>query len=472
MNDFELTKSYLEKILDRPTFDKWIIPLSYIGTKNNIAFVGSPDKKKSAWLKNNLLGKINKYTKKEFNFILKIVPLYEEEEEEPEPSNIDHFNDNGNGKRNPKANGNGFNGIAASYDSPQINQGSNLQGKYTFENFVQVDQNRMAYSFAHSVAEFPGKSYNPLYIYSDVGLGKTHLLYAIGNRIVKNDENINVIYSTTSEFMHEYVEYNRLNKRPDFINKYTSVDVLLIDDIQYITRWGGTSEQFYYIFNKLIQMEKQIVICSDKHPDNIPDLEHRIKSRFEWGGIVDILHYDLEGRLAILKNKLAERRHLFKNDFEIPEDILYFLASSIKDNVRKLEGALNRLIGVANLKFADTKGAVINLTFAKDALKPLISLRKKAVTIERIQEYVGKKYNIKVEELISKSNKREIAVPRQVAMYICKKLTKNPLNVIGSKFGGKHHSTVLHSVKKVEKSMSDDFDFSREINSIIKFFEE
>jgi chromosomal replication initiator protein len=429
--------------------------------------VGSPDQKKTAWIKNNLLDKINKHTRKEFNFVLKIVPLYDEDNDEyiQPSSSLDESS-----PPQPLANGmNAHNDASAEKKHPYS---SNLQTKYTFENFVQVDQNRMAYSFAHSVSEFPGQSYNPLYIYSDVGLGKTHLLYAIGNRIIQNNGDISVIYSTTSEFMHEYVEYNRLNKRLDFINKYTSVDVLLIDDIQYITRWGGTSEQFYYIFNKLIQSEKQIVICSDKHPDNIPDLEKRIKSRFEWGGIVDILHYDLEGRLAILKNKLAERRYMIKNDFKIPDDVLYFLASSIKDNVRKLEGALNRLIGVANLKFSDTRGVKITLDFAKEALKPIVSLRKKAVTIERIQEFVSQKYNIKVDDLISKSNKREIAEPRQIAMYICKQLTKTPLNDIGNKFQGKHHSTVLHSIKKIENKMKNDYEFAREINSIIKFFSE
>jgi len=335
-----------------------------------------------------------------------------------------------------------------------------------------LDQNRMAYSFAHSVSEFPAKSYNPLYIYSDVGLGKTHLLHAIGNRILKNNSSKKVIYSTSNEFMHEYVEYNRLNKRPDFIKKYTSVDVLLIDDIQYITKWEGTSEQFYYIFNKLIELPKQIVLCSDKHPDNIPDLEHRIKSRFEWGAIADILHYDLEGRLAILKNKLTERQYMINSDFEIPDEVLYYLASAIKANVRRLEGALNRLIGVANLKYADASGSKITLEFAKEALKPIIPVRKKEITIERIQEFIAKKFDIKKSDLISKSNKREIALPRQIAMYITKKKTKSPLNEIGNQFGGKHHSTVLHSIKKIEQMLETDPEFERKLKSYLKFFEE
>jgi chromosomal replication initiator protein len=450
MNDFELTKNYLKNLLDEPTFDKWIAPLSYIGTKNNIAFVGSPDKRKILWIKNNLLQKINKHTKREFNFVLKLVPLYDDSEEEDPVSTVHQETE-----------------IKYTH-----NYNSNLQPRYTFENFVQVDQNRMAYSFARNVSEFPGQNYNPLYIYSDVGLGKTHLLYAIGNLIIANNKKTRVIYSTTNDFMHDYVESNRLNKRTDFINKYISVDVLLIDDLQYITKWEGTSEQFYYIFNKLIQFEKQIVLCCDKPPDDIKGLEKRIKSRFEWGSIVNILHYDLEGRLAILKNKLSERKYMIKNDFDIPEEVLFFLASSIKDNVRKLEGALNRLIGVANLKFSEAKETKITLDFAKEALKPIISLSKKVVTPESIREFVAQKYNIKPEELVSKSNKRDIAEPRQIAMYLCKKLTKKPLNEIGNKFGGKHHSTVLHSINKIENAIKDEPEFARDINSIIRFFQE
>jgi chromosomal replication initiator protein len=450
MDDFELTKNYLKNLLDEPTFDKWIMPLSYIGTKNNIAFVGSPDRKKTLWIKNNLLQKINKHTKREFNFVLKLVPLYDDSEEEES-------------KITPQ-------------QEPEIkhnhNYSSNLQSRYTFENFVQVDQNRMAYSFARNVSDFPGQNYNPLYIYSDVGLGKTHLLYAIGNLILSNNKKTRVIYSTTNDFMHDYVESNRLNRRTDFINKYISVDVLLIDDLQYITKWEGTSEQFYYIFNKLIQFEKQIVLCCDKPPDDIKGLEKRIKSRFEWGSIVNILHYDLEGRLAILKNKLSERKHMIKTYFDIPEEVLFFLASSIKDNVRKLEGALNRLIGVANLKFSEAKETKITLDFAKDALKPIISLSKKVVTLDSIREFVAQKYNIKPEDLVSKSNRREIAEPRQIAMYLCKKLTKKPLNEIGHNFGGKHHSTVLHSINKIENNIKEDPEFARDINSVIRFFED
>jgi chromosomal replication initiator protein len=447
MDYFEITKNYLKKILDNPTYDKWIKPLTYIGTHKNVVFLGSPDKKKTDWLCKNLLKKINDQTKKEFDFILKLVPLYDEDPTVfPEQE----------------------------METESIHQRSNLQKKYTFDSFVQLDPNRMAYSFAYSVSEFPGKSYNPLYIYSDVGLGKTHLMYAIGNRIVDNNKKMRVIYLTTSDLMNEYVEHTRLNKRSEFIKKYTSVDVLLIDDIQYITKWGGTSEQFYYIFNNLIQKEKQIVICSDKHPDNIPDLETRIKSRFEWGGIVDILPYDLEGRIAILKKKILEVYHnksLTKKKFLIPDEVVYFLASSIKDNIRKLEGALNRLIGYADLKYSDMSENEITLAFAKEALKPYISLKKKAITIESVQEYIAKNFSIKVVDLKSKNNSPKIAQPRQIAMFICKKLTKNPLVEIGKKFGGKHHTTVLHSINKIEKEIEKNEEFEKKISSFLNFFQ-
>ncbi len=442
MDNLQKLKTYLESVLDEPTIQKWIEPLKYIGTLETTLFLGAPDRKNLQWVRQNLLEDINHYTRKHFDFIVKIVPL-DDEESLPEAAD--------EGRKEP---------------GPD----SRLQKKYTFESLVQSDSNRIAYSFAHSVAEFPGKSYNPLYIYSDVGLGKTHLMQAIGNRLLENNDKISVVYLTTSDFMNEYVEYTRLSKRSDFIKKYTSVDVLLIDDIQYITKWGGTSEQFYYIFNNLIQQEKQIVICADKHPDNIPDLEKRIKSRFEMGAIVDIFPYDLEARIAILQKKIAERKSIYNNDLSIPNEVIEFLANAIKDNIRKLEGALNRLLGYADLKHADLRSDTITLPFAKEALRPYINIEKKAVTIDTIQEFVSEKFDIAIDELKSKNNSPKVALPRQVAMYLAKKLTRCPLVEIGASFGGKHHTTVLHSINKIEKMLQDDSDFSRKVHSYVEFF--
>jgi len=443
MNNLKKIKEHLKTALDEPSYKKWIDPLVHIGTFEKFIFIGVPEKKNFNWLRQNLLENINRYAKENLKLTVKLVPLSDDDDDSTKEA-----------------------------VGSELFFNSNLIKKFTFDSFVQSDSNRIAYSFSFSVSEFPGKSYNPLYIYSDVGLGKTHLMHAIGNRIIENNSSIKVVYLTTSDFMNEYVEYTRLNKRSEFIKKYTSIDVLLIDDIQYITKWGGTSEQFYYIFNSLIQQEKQIVICSDKHPDNIPYLEKRIKTRFEMGGVVDILPYDLETRIAILKQKINERKKVFSTDFIIPDEVLYFLASSIKDNIRKLEGALNRLLGYANLKHSDALQAPLTLSFAKEALKPYINVEKKQVTIATIQEFIAEKFDIKVEDLKSKNNSPKIALPRQVAMYIIKKMTKYPLTEIGSAFGGKHHTTVLHSIDKISKMLAEDNDFSIKVNSYVEFFQD
>ena len=443
MTSFNTIKDHVKEILDIPTFEKYIAPLEYIGEKNGVVFLGSPEKNKMVWIRNNILSKINSVLKNSLKIAIKIVPLFEEVEEKME----------GFGLQTKKI----FN--------------SNLQKKFTFETFTQTNSNRMAHSFAYNVSEFPGKSYNPLYIYSDVGLGKTHLIQAIGNRLLSVNKNISVVYTTSGDFMNEYVEYTRQKQGPQIIKKYTSIDVLLIDDIQFITKWGGTREQFYNIFNKLIQMEKQIVICSDTHPDNIPNIESRIKSRFEMGSIVDILPYSLEDRMAILKNKIAEKKISNGNSFEIPEDVQYFLASSIKENIRKLEGALNRLIGVADLTFSNKSGVVLSLDFAKDALKPYIESRQKKATIKTIQEFIAKKYEIKISEIISKNNSRKVVLPRQIAMYISKLITNSSYVEIGSRFGGKDHSTVIYSIKKVKNMLTKDPEMLKKVNSYINFFE-
>lgn len=441
MEEFNRLKSYLEEILDNPTYQKWAEQIFLIGCNNNLLFVGVPNNDTLTWFKSNLLERINTHFRKNCGFTVRFVSCAEEDEYQVETRPV----------------------TKKKFDS-------NLQKKYTFDSFVQSDSNRIAYSFAYSVSEFPGKSYNPLYIFSDVGLGKTHLLHAIGNRIQATNKSLNSIYLTTSDFMNEYVEFTRMNKRPEFIKKYTSIDVLLIDDIQYITRWGGTSEQFYYIFNSLIQQEKQIVICSDKHPDNIPDLENRIRSRFEMGGIADILPYDLETRIAILKKKIRERKKFIKSDFIIPDEVLYFLASTFNNNIRSLEGSLNRLLGFADLKFSDKRESELSLAFAKEALKPLIDIAKKSVSIDTIQEFIAEKYSLKVSDLKTKNNSPKIALPRQIGMYIAKRLTKSSLNEIGFRFGGKHHTTVLHAIGKVEKMMESDSDFSRKVDSYVSFF--
>jgi len=443
MNHIDQLKNFLKSKLDEPVFIRWVSPLHEIGIWENTIFIGSSNKKSIDWIKSNLFDDISYFFLHNFQLKVKFVSLVDDE---------DHIYTDSIIKRCYQSN-------------------STIHKKYTFDSFVQCDSNRICYSFAYSVSEFPGKSYNPLYIYSDVGLGKTHLLNAIGNRIIENNQNMNVIYLTSRDFMIDYVEYTRLNKRSEFIKKYTSIDVLLIDDIQFITKWEGTSEQFYYIFNNLIQQDKQIVMCSDKHPDHIPDLEKRIKSRFLMGGIADILPYDLESRMAILKKKSVDNKS-FHQKFSIPDEVVYFIASGIKDNIRTLEGALQRLFGYAELKLSDSSNQPITIEFAKDALKPFINIEKRVVTIDMIQSFISDKYDIKKDDLKSKNNSPRIALPRQIAMYLIKHLTKFPLAEIGNSFGGKHHTTVMHSIEKIDKLISIDSDFSRLINSFVEYFKD
>ncbi len=444
MEILEALKSYLQSILDQPTFQKRIADLKYIGCLNQTFFLGTDDTKNLHWIKNNLDNEIKQFFREKYNLDYRLISLQEEEPQNPAEESV-----------------------TVELQPPVA---SRLDPKYTFDSFVQTDSNRIAFSFAFNVSEFPGKNYNPLYIYSDVGLGKTHLLYAIGNRIKAKSPEKRVIYLTTYDFMNEYVEYTRLNKRTEFLKKYTSIDVFLIDDIQHISKWEGTSEQFYYIFNNLIQQQKQIVMCSDKKPADLKDLEERVKSRFEWGGVAEILSYDFEGRLAILQKKVEEKRNVFKFNFEIDNEVLIFIASSIKENIRKLEGALNRLLGVASLKFSNSEKIKISLYFAKEALKSILNQEKKVITIENIQEFIAEKFSLKKEDLISKNNSPKIALPRQIAMYLIKNLTRYPLSEIGQAFGGKHHTTVLHSVEKIENLIRADEDFSKKIQSFVDFF--
>jgi len=440
---FNQIKDFLKEKLDAPLYLKWVDPLLPIGTVGETLFVAVPDRRTLDWLRENVLADINGFAQQRFQFTVKFVSLAEEEPARGTPD------------------------LPVEQLFP-----ARMNRDQTFKSFVQLQQNQTAYAFAYSVTEFPGKSYNPLYIYGDVGLGKTHLLNAIGNRILDNSPNSVVIYITSNEFMSEYVEYTRLNRRTEFIKKYTSADVLLMDDIQYITKWSGTSEYFFNIFNSLTQQDKQIVLCADKHPDKIPDLEKRIKSRFMMGCLADLVPYDMEGRAAILTRKIEEREQKTGVALHIPTDVITFIASQVKDNVRRLEGALNRLLGYADLKMPDRTSEPITLAFAKEALRAIINFEKKSVTIDTIQEYVAEKYEIRPEELKSKNNSPKIALPRQIAMYLIKKLTKHSLAEIGAHFGNKHHTTVLHSIHKVEKCMAEDPDFSKKVESYVEFFTE
>jgi len=334
---------------------------------------------------------------------------------------------------------------------------NSLNPKYTFEKFVVGLSNQFAHAAAKGAAEMPGKTYNPLFLYGGVGLGKTHLMHAIGHSIKERNRHLRVSYITSEKFMNELINAIRYDKTPAFRDKYRSIDVLLMDDVQFMAGKERTQEEFFHTFNTLHNDQKQIVISSDCPPREIPTLEERLHSRFEWGLIADIEPPDLETKVAILKRK-ADMDGIF-----LADDIAIFIASKIKSNVRELEGSLVRLVAISSLR-----GVPISKMLAQDAMKNIIdSERPEGLTMDRIARMVASHYKMTIEELKSKSNSRAIAVPRQVAMYLCKRLTACSYPEIGREFGGKHHTTVMHSFEKIDRLTREDRNFHKTVSELI-----
>ena len=331
-----------------------------------------------------------------------------------------------------------------------------LNPKYTFDKFVVGSCNQFAHAASLAVVDMPSKTYNPLYVYGGVGLGKTHLMHAIGHSIKQRNPNLRLTYLSSERFMNELINAIRYDKTIGFRDKYRNIDVLLMDDIQFLAGKERTQEEFFHTFNALYDAQKQIVISSDCAPRDIPTLEERLHSRFEWGLIADIQPPDLETKVAILKRK-AEL-----DKISLPDSVALFIASKIKSNIRELEGSLVRLTAYASLK-----GLPVDLDLAHDVLRSIIAEESSGVSIDLIQKTVATHYRLKVADLKSKNNSRKIAVPRQVAMYLCKILTKASLPEIGREFGGKHHTTVLHSVNKIANLYESEDDFHKSINSLI-----
>jgi chromosomal replication initiator protein len=334
-----------------------------------------------------------------------------------------------------------------------------LNPKYTFESFVVGSSNQFAHAAARAVAEIPSKSYNPLFLYGGVGLGKTHLMHAIGHYIQARNRHLNLVYISSDRFINEMINAIRFDRLPAFRQKYRAVDVLLVDDIQFIAGKDRTQEEFFHIFNALHDAQKQIVISSDCPPRQIPTLEERLHSRFEWGLIADIQAPDIETKVAILRKKAEAER------VEIPENVALFIASKVRTNIRELEGSLIRLIAYASLTGRD-----IDLTLAQEILRDLLHTEDKPITIEMIQKFVADQFGVKITELKAKNNSKTVAEPRQIAMYLIKNLTAASLPEIGKAFGGKHHSTVIHSVRKIDTLRKRDPEFDRRINSFVQAF--
>lgn len=344
------------------------------------------------------------------------------------------------------------------YEKPVANNHAtemNLNRKYSFEEFVSGSSNQFAYAAAMAVANNPATTYNPLFIYGGVGLGKTHLVNAIGNAILKKSPHMRICYYTSEKFMNELINSLRYNRMDEFRNKFRSMDVLLIDDIQFIAGKERTQEEFFHTFNALYESHKQIIVTSDKFPKDIPGLEERLRSRFEWGLIADIQPPDVETKLAILKMKAEQ------NSIKLPEDVALFLANSVCNNVRELEGYLIRIGAYASLT-----AIPISLEMTRDVLKDILVERNRELSVEEILKKVSGHFNIKISDIKSPKRLKAVVLPRQIAMYLARQLTSSSYPEIGERFGGKDHSTIIHAIRKIDKLMEDDFQLRSTIENL------
>ena len=330
-----------------------------------------------------------------------------------------------------------------------------LNPRYTFDAFVIGNGNQFAHAACQAVAERPSKAYNPLFLYGGVGMGKTHLMQAIGHEIKRRIPQASICYVSSEKFTNEMINSLRYDKMTSFRDKFRNVEVLLIDDIQFLAQKERTQEEFFHTFNALHESMKQIVIASDRPPKELAEIEDRLRSRFEWGLIADIQPPDLETKVAILQKKAEQEK------VTVPTDVALYIASNIRSNVRELEGALIRLVAHSSLI-----GTTITLPYAQQVLKNFIDSQQRKVTIEAIQKAVAEQFGLRLVEIKAKNNSRAIVYPRQIAMYLAKHLTEASLPEIGRQFGGKHHTTVLHSVEKIDGSRKSDKDLNRLINKL------
>ncbi|HDT3151525.1 TPA: chromosomal replication initiator protein DnaA [Morganella morganii subsp. morganii] len=340
---------------------------------------------------------------------------------------------------------------------PDVAYRSNVNPKHTFDSFVEGKSNQLARAAARQVADNPGGAYNPLFLYGGTGLGKTHLLHAVGNSIMESKANAKVVYMHSERFVQDMVKALQNNAIEEFKRYYRSVDALLIDDIQFFANKERSQEEFFHTFNALLEGNQQIILTSDRYPKEINGVEDRLKSRFGWGLTVAIEPPELETRVAILMKKADE------NNIRLPDEVAFFIAKRLRSNVRELEGALNRVIANANFT-----GRAITIDFVREALRDLLALQEKLVTIDNIQKTVAEYYKIKVADLLSKRRSRSVARPRQMAMALAKELTNHSLPEIGDAFGGRDHTTVLHACRKIEQLREESHDIKEDFSNLIR----
>lgn len=437
------TATNLEKVIPPQNYINWIQPIQYSHTENSSVVVCVPNQFFKEWLEDNYLDLINSALSITAEKNLSIaVTIKEDDTPLPLPEPVVSQTTAPTLSEEPRP------------QQPE-REGTPLNPRYTFDQFVSGSGNQFSHAAALAVANNPAITYNPLFIYGGVGLGKSHLLHAVGHQILTQKPETRVCYCSAEKFMHEMVNSIRLNKMDDFRERYRSVDVLLIDDIQFIAGRERTQVEFFHTFNSLYESHKQIVITSDKFPREMPNLEERLRSRFEWGLIADIQPPDLETKIAILKKKAELNR------INLPDEVAYFLAASDTRNIRELEGMLIRLGAYSSLQHIP-----ITLAMAKDNLKDILVDKRKEITVELIQKHVADHFNLKVADLKSDKRLKTFVQARQVAIWLCRDLTSASYPDIGNKFGGKDHSTVIHATKKIDRLMSEDPQLASMIETI------
>ncbi|MCR4428099.1 MAG: chromosomal replication initiator protein DnaA [Caldiserica bacterium] len=420
----------LKQQLSRPAFETWLKSTRALSLQEGVLLVGVPNEFARDWLQTRLYSLIKSTASSTLKKDLEVEFRVIEAPQNPPP---------------------------AESLFPEKQAGIRFNPRYTFSTFVVGNSNRFAHAACMAVAEAPGRSYNPLFIYGGVGLGKTHLLQAIGHQVISRNRGLKVLYISSETFTNEVINGIRDRKMSEFRDRYRSLDLLLLDDVQFIAGKESTQEEFFHTFNALHEASKQIVISSDRPPKDIPTLEDRLRSRFEWGLIADIQPPDFETRIAILKKKIESEEMSF------PQEVLEYIAQNITTNIRELEGALTRLLAYASLNNLE-----IDLPMAASVLKDIIPVVQRPLSLSDIQKTVASYFGLTVEDLVAKKRSREISVPRQIAMYLARELTDSSLLQIGASFGGRDHSTVLHACDKIRTEAETNINLRTALEEIKK----
>lgn len=436
---WQSTLSILETQLSKPSFETWILQADPITVQENTLILSVPNDFTKNWLEARYAELIESCIRDalgqqlKVKFILPNQDILEQIKQETAASQLQ-------------------------VDSDDEDMTFQLNPKYTFSTFVIGDSNRFAHAATLAVAEAPAKAYNPLFIYGRAGLGKTHLMHALGHYVREHHQHLKIVYVSSEKFINEFINSIRDETTIEFRNKYRNVDILLVDDIQFLAGKDRTQIEFFHTFNALYEAKKQIVISSDRPPKEIPTLEDRLRSRFEWGLITDIQPPGLETRVAILQKKCKQE------NIHIADEVHFFIAENIKSNIRELEGALTRVIA-----YASFNNKPITLELAKDVLQDIIPQKtQKPITIPLIQETVAQQFGLSVKDLMSRRRTKAISYPRQIAMYLSRKLTDSSLPKIGEEFGGRDHTTVLHAYDKIEGELKKNKELARMLEDLVE----